>query len=153
MIPKTFVPESVKFSGMKLALAPDGNPLRSKFTTPLPFVATRTFVKLTLFPASTDWDDGEVTTAKFPTDARNERLFVHTPSVTEIVMSEIPVTPAAGVMVSVRLIPLPPMTRFASGISVWFDDVAKTCNDAPAVEPRFPKLKLNGPLEFPGRIF
>src|ERR1039457_5761994 len=88
-----FVPAPVVVAGLKLALAPDGNPLKLKLTVPVPLVAARIFVKLTLFPAKTDCDDGDVVTAKFATPTLNERLFVHTPSVTEMVMSELPVCP------------------------------------------------------------
>ena len=86
-----FVPAPLVIAGLKLALAPNGNPLRLKLTVPVPFVAARIFVKLTVFPAKTDCDGGVVVTAKLATPTLNERLFVHTPSVTEMVMSEAPV--------------------------------------------------------------
>src|SRR5260370_30687311 len=80
------------------------------------------------------------------------RLFVQTPSLTEIVITEAPVWLAIGLIVIVRFAPEPPITRFPFGTSDGLDEVAVTCNDAAGADPRFPKLKLIGPLELPGGI-
>ena len=48
------------------------------------------------------------------------------PSLTVTVIVAVPLWFAAGVTVTVRLAPLPPKTMFASGTSVWFDEVAVT---------------------------
>ena len=48
------------------------------------------------------------------------------PSLTVSVMVAVPLWFAAGVTVTVRAAPLPPRTMFASGTSVWFDEVAVT---------------------------
>src|SRR6516225_230748 len=95
-------------------------------------------------------DDGDAVSAKSVTNALNDRLLVHTPSVTEIVINEKPVCPATGVTVIVRFVPEPPKTRFPLGMRVGLDELAVTCKDAPLVAPRLPKLKPTGPLEPPG---
>ena len=48
----------------------------------------------------------------------NESLSVSAPSLTVTVMVDVPVTPVAGVTVTVRLPPEPPNTTFATGTSV-----------------------------------
>src|SRR3954466_9736890 len=47
------------------------------------------------------------------------------PSVTVIVIVELPLCPAAGVMVTVRLAPLPPKTILLVGARVGLDDCAE----------------------------
>src|SRR5207244_3008590 len=84
------------------------------------------------------------------TSALNDRLFVHTPSVTETVIHEEPVAPVTGVTVIVRFVPLPPSARLLFGTGVWLAEEASTWSEAPAALPRLPKLKLIGPLELPG---
>ena len=80
------------------------------------------------------------------------RLFVQTPSVTERVITDAPVWPAIGLIVIVRFAPEPPNRRLLLGIKFGLEEDAVTCSDAAAVEPRFPKLKLIGPLEPLGGI-
>ena len=48
------------------------------------------------------------------------------PSLTVIVMVDVPLRPAAGVITAVRPAPLPPKTILATGISVASDEVADT---------------------------
>ena len=49
---------------------------------------------------------------------------VSVPSLTVIVMVELPLRPDAGVMTALRLAPLPPKTILAIGTSAAFDEVA-----------------------------
>jgi len=61
----------------------------------------------------------------------NELLDVSEPSLTVIVICAVPVFPAAGVTVTVRLAPLPPSTMFAFGINVvTVDDTESVKLDA-----------------------
>ena len=63
----------------------------------------------------------------------NVSLVVVVPSFTVTVIVAVPDRLAAGVAVSVREAPEPPMTRFALGISVVSEDVAVTVSEAAAV--------------------
>src|SRR5258706_14646998 len=83
-------PETV--GGLKLALALGGTPLIPKVTVPAnPLVAITLAVNAALPPTRTDCEAGEAVNAKSLTTALKVRLLVHTPSVTERVMSERPV--------------------------------------------------------------
>ena len=85
-------------------------------------------------PARTLCDAGEAVSTKSLTTALNDRLFVHTPSVTDIVINDEPVCPAAGVTVIVRFVPRPANDQIAvRNQRLDWMDVAITCNDAPAV--------------------
>ncbi len=53
---------------------------------------------------------------------------VRVPSLTVIVMVEVPLCPAAGVMIALRPAPLPPKAILATGISTAFDEVADSVN-------------------------
>src|SRR3954462_9692234 len=117
------VPESVTVNGLKPAVALAGNPSTLKLTVPVPLVAVTMFVKATLLLASTDCDTGVVVIAKLVTRTLNVRVLVQVPSVVETVIAAEPVWPAAGVMVRVRLVPLPVMMRLALGTSAWFDEL------------------------------
>ena len=72
------------------------------------------------------------------------------PSVTVIVMVAVPDCSAAGVIVTVRLDPLPPNAMFATGTSVRFEDAPATVRAAAAVSTS-PTVKLCGPLAVFGR--
>ena len=65
-----------------------------------------------------------------PTDALTVStklvLVVNVPSVTLVVIVEVPVCPVAGVTVTVRLAPLPPITTFAVGTSVVLEELPLT---------------------------
>src|SRR5688572_5404971 len=51
------------------------------------------------------------------------------PSLTAMVMVDVPLSPVAGVMTTLRLAPVPPpKTMLAIGTSVAFDDVAESVN-------------------------
>ena len=50
------------------------------------------------------------------------------PSLTVIVMVEVPLAPGAGVRTTVRLDPFPPKEIFASGTSAVFDEVPESVN-------------------------
>src|SRR5580765_4254288 len=97
-------------------------------------------------------DAGVAARAKSALSALKLRLFVQTPSVTKTVITEAPVWPGTGLIVIVRFAPEPPITKLPFGISVGFEDEAVICKDAAATDPRFPKVKLIGPLEPPGGI-
>ena len=53
---------------------------------------------------------------------------VSAPSLTVIVIVEVPLPPAAGVMTALRAAPLPPKTMLATGTSVALDEVADSVN-------------------------
>ncbi len=53
---------------------------------------------------------------------------VSAPSLTVIVIVEVPLPPAAGVMTALRPAPLPPKTILATGTSVASDEVADRVN-------------------------
>ena len=53
---------------------------------------------------------------------------VSVPSLTVIVMVEVPLPPAAGVMTALRPAPLPPKTMLATGTRVASDEVADRVN-------------------------
>ena len=53
---------------------------------------------------------------------------VRVPSLTVIVMVEVPLWPAAGVMIALRPAPLPPKAILATGISTAFDEVTDSVN-------------------------
>ena len=61
-----------------------------------------------------------------PTVRKKFELEVKIPSVTLKVMVAVPVNPVAGVIATVRLVPLPPNMILAEGTSVVLDDVAET---------------------------
>ena len=63
----------------------------------------------------------------------NVSLAVAVPSFTVTVMVVVPFWFAAGVITSVRFVPLPPRMIFAFGTRVVFDDVAVTVRDAAGV--------------------
>ena len=75
-------------------------------------------------------DDGvnavPLTLAGAPTVRTKLELEVKTPSVTLSVIVEVPFWPLDGVTVTVRAVPLPPITMFAFGTSVVFDDAPVT---------------------------
>ena len=58
---------------------------------------------------------------------------VRVPSLTMIVMVEVPLRPVAGVITAVRPAPLPPNTIFPFGMSVRLDDVPETASRVAAV--------------------
>ena len=72
------------------------------------------------------------------------------PSLTVSVIVAVPLWFAAGVTVTVRAAPLPPMTRFASGTSVWLAEVAVTVrlaagvSTSPTVKARAPGRRVLG---------
>ena len=68
------------------------------------------------------------------------------PSFTVTVMVVLPVCPAAGVTVTVRLAPLPPNTIFPLGTSPGLDDTALNCRFAGAVSAS-PTVNGIGPVE------
>jgi len=76
---------------------------------------------------------GAVFTATAETVNKNPLLVVFVPSLTLNVMVAVPVRPAAGVTVTVRLAPEPPRTILAIGTSVVDEDVAETVRLAAAV--------------------
>ena len=53
---------------------------------------------------------------------------VSVPSLTVIVMVDVPLRPVAGVITALRPAPLPPKTILATGISGVFDEVADSVN-------------------------
>ena len=53
---------------------------------------------------------------------------VSVPSLTMIVMVDVPLWPAAGVIIASRPAPLPPKAILATGISTAFDEVADRVN-------------------------
>src|SRR3989442_14584593 len=63
----------------------------------------------------------------------NGSLAVRLPSLTVTVITALPVWPAAGVTVTVRLAPLPPKTMFAFGTRVVFPELPLTTRLAAAV--------------------
>lgn len=63
---------------------------------------------------------------------------------TVTLMVVLPEASALGVAVRVRLAPLPPSVRLASGSSVWFDDVAVTDRSPAGVSASF-TVKASGP--------
>ena len=71
-----------------------------------------------LSPTSTVCEAGDALSPNSLTMTVNDRLLVQTPSVTDTVMSDEPVWPDTGATVMVRLVPLPPSARLASGIKV-----------------------------------
>src|ERR1035438_6311832 len=70
-------------------------------------------------------------------------LAVLVPSLTVTVMGTTPVWPAAGVTVTVRLLPLPPKTMLALGISVVLAEAADNARLAAGVS-RSPTVKVMG---------
>jgi hypothetical protein len=68
------------------------------------------------------------------------------PSFTVTVIVAVPVCPAAGVTVTVRLAPDPPNTIFALGISTGLDDAALNCRFAAATLAS-PTVNGTGPVE------
>jgi len=112
------MPGPVIIGGLKFAPRPSGKLLKENATVPEnPLVAVTVAVKFVPEPAKMLCEAGDAERANTLTMALNARLLVHVPSVTERVMSELPVCPAVGVTVSVRLVPLPPRSRFAFGIN------------------------------------
>jgi hypothetical protein len=75
------------------------------------------------------------------TVSTNASLAVSTPSLTVAVIVAEPVWLAAGLTVTVRLLPLPPNTMFPLGTSVGFDELplkvrfAATVSGSPTVKP------------------
>ena len=67
------------------------------------------------------------------------------PSLTVILIVEVPFWLAAGVTVTVRLAPLPPNTMFALGISVVRLELPETVKDPTALSMS-PTVKLNAPV-------
>src|SRR5262245_17697803 len=66
-------------------------------------------------------------------------------------MVAVPVWPAAGVTVSVRLAPLPPKARLADGTRVGLDDLPLRVRLAAAVS-RAPTVKGSGPTGTPTEV-
>src|SRR5439155_3811293 len=73
-------------------------------------------------------------------------LVLFGPSFTVTVMVALPVCPAAGVTVTVRLAPLPPNTIFPRGTSPGLDDAALNCRFAGAISAS-PTVNAMGPVE------
>src|SRR5499427_489152 len=82
------------------------------------------------------------------TVSRNPVLVESVPSLTVTVIVAAPVCPATGVTVTVRLAPLPPKAMFASGTSVWFDEVPLRVRLATGVSTS-PTVKAMGPAATP----
>ena len=70
---------------------------------------------------------------------------VSAPSLTVIVIVEVPLPPAAGVTTTLRLAPLPPKTILASGTSAAFEDVAESVK-APIAVSASPIVKAIAPV-------
>ena len=70
---------------------------------------------------------------------------VSVPSLTVMVMVELPLRPDAGVMTALRAAPLPPKTILAIGTSIAFDEVADSVNVPGEVSPS-PTVKAIGPV-------
>src|SRR5262249_40881940 len=83
-----------------------------------------------------------------PTVRRKPVLALREPSLTVTVTVAVPVWPAAGVSVTVRLAPLPPKAMFAPGSSVWFDELPETVR-LPAGVSASPTVKAIGPTGVP----
>src|SRR6267378_3482444 len=79
------------------------------------------------------------------TVTKNEVVVVADPSVTLSVMVVAPLALAAGVTVTVRLAPLPPITTFASGTRAVSDEVPLTLR-SPITLSISPMVKLNAPV-------
>ena len=67
-----------------------------------------------------------LTVVSVPTVTVKLVFVVNVPSVALSVIVEVPVCPLAGVTVTVRLVSVPPMTTFALGTKVVFDDALFT---------------------------
>src|SRR5436190_10926814 len=120
-------PAPVMLGGLKLAPIPAANPVVPNVTAPAkPFVEVTVALNVALPPGKIVCEDGEAANDSTLTTALNERLFVQTPSVTEMVIAEEPVPPETGVTVVVRFVPLPPIARFALGTSAWLAEEAST---------------------------
>ena len=120
-------PGPVRDGGLKVPVAPNGKPVTAKFTRPPnPLVAFTARLNAVLPPARMPCDAGEAVSAKSVTKALNERLFVQTPSVTEIVITEDPVWAEAGVTEIVRFVPEPASTRLPFGTKTGFEELALT---------------------------
>ena len=63
----------------------------------------------------------------------NERLALNNKSLTVMVMTELPVWFAAGVMVTVRFAPVPAKTTFDSGMIVGLDELPVTSSASAGV--------------------
>ena len=70
---------------------------------------------------------------------------VRVPSLTMIVIVDVPLWPVAGVMTAVRPAPLPPKTILATGTSVASDEVAERVNAAGEVSAS-PTVNAIGPV-------
>src|SRR5438093_3806512 len=82
------------------------------------------------------------------TVSRNDVLAFDCPSLTVSVILLVPVWPAAGVTVTVRLDPLPPKTMFALGTKVRFVEVPLT-KRLPAAVSASPTVNASGPTAVP----
>src|SRR4051812_37942818 len=85
------------------------------------------------------------------TVTRNELLALACPSPTVNVIVAVPLCPAAGVNVTVRLLALPPRTMPALGTSVGFDELPLRVNPVAAVSTS-PTVKPIGPTATPGEV-
>src|SRR2546428_5468675 len=72
----------------------------------------------------------------------NGSLAVRLPSLTVTVITALPLWPAAGVTVTVRLAPLPPKTMFALGTRVVFPELPLTVR-LPGAVSTSPTVKLD----------
>ena len=86
------------------------------------------------------------------TVTRKDVFVVSCPSLTVRVILVVPVCPGAGVIVTVRLDPLPPKTMFAFGTSVTFVEVPFTVRLAAAVSAS-PTVNASGPTGVPVVVF
>ena len=75
-------------------------------------------------------------------------LAVRAPSETVTVMAAVPLWPGSGVRMTVRLVPLPPKTMLAPGISAVLPDVPETVREAAAVSAGVVELQAASAAQF-----
>jgi len=90
--------------------------------------------------------NARVPTKRVLTDRRKLLFAVYWPSLTLTVIVAVPVCPAAGVTVTVRLAPLPPKTILLKGTRVGLDEFELTMR-LPRDVSTSPMVKLRGPVE------
>ena len=78
-------------------------------------------------------------------------LALNAPSLTVKVMAVVPLCPATGVTVTVRLLALPPKTIFPLGTKVVFDELPLNPR-LPAAVSGSPTVKLSGPTDVPTEV-
>src|SRR4051812_24231758 len=82
----------------------------------------------------------------------NELVTSFGPSLTTIVIVEVPSIPGNGVTVIVLLLSAPPKTMLLVGTSAGLDDNARNCRLPAATWPS-PTVKLSGPTARPRNVF